>query len=71
VIFDLGLPDVDGVKLYEEVATRWPDLPVLFSTGHGDENVLKNHRVGKHIGYLQKPYKSDALIAALEELLGK
>jgi PAS domain S-box-containing protein len=70
VIFDLGLPDVDGVTLYEEIATRWPDLPVLFSTGHGDENVLKNHRVGNHIGYLQKPYESDALIAALEELLG-
>jgi len=70
VIFDLGLPDVDGIKLYEEIATRWPDLPVLFSTGHGDENVLKNHRVGKHIGYLQKPYESDALMEALEELLG-
>jgi len=70
VIFDLGLPDLDGMQVYEQIATRWPDLPVLFSTGHGDENVLQNHRIGKHIGYLQKPYKSDALMAALEELLG-
>jgi PAS domain S-box-containing protein len=70
VIFDLGLPDVDGIKLYEEISTRWPDLPVLFSTGHGDENVLKNHRAGNHIGYLQKPYESDALLGELEKLLG-
>jgi PAS domain S-box-containing protein len=70
VIFDLGLPDVDGIKLYEEIATRWPDLPVLFSTSHGDENVLKNHVVGKHVGYLQKPYETDALLGALEALLG-
>jgi signal transduction histidine kinase len=70
VILDLGLPDVDGIKVYEEIAKRWPDLPVLFSTGHGDENVLKNHRVGKHVGYLQKPYESDVLLGALEELLG-
>jgi PAS domain S-box-containing protein len=70
VIFDLGLPDVDGLTLYDEIASRWPDLPVLFSTGHGDENLLKNHRVGKHVGYLQKPYESDALLAELEKLLG-
>jgi PAS domain S-box-containing protein len=70
VIFDLGLPDVDGLTLYDEVASRWPDLPVLFSTGHGDENLLKNHVVGKHVGYLQKPYESDALLAELEKLLG-
>ncbi|HXA15475.1 MAG TPA: ATP-binding protein [Thermoanaerobaculia bacterium] len=70
VIFDLGLPDVDGLTLYDEVASRWPNLPVLFSTGHGDENLLKNHVVGKHVGYLQKPYESDALLAELEKLLG-
>lgn len=70
VIFDVGLPDVDGGKLYEEIAARWPDLPVLFSTGRGDENLPKEVRTGKNVGYLQKPYESNALIIALEELLG-
>lgn len=69
VIFDLGLPDVDGLTLYDEIASRWPNLPVLFSTGHGDETLLKNHVVGKHVGYLQKPYDSDVLLAELEKLL--
>jgi len=69
VIFDLGLPDVDGLTLYDEVASRWPDLPVLFSTGHGDENLLTNSPTGKKIGYLQKPYESDVLLAALDELM--
>jgi two-component system, cell cycle sensor histidine kinase and response regulator CckA len=69
VILDLGLPDVDGIKVYEEIARRWPDLPVLFSTGHGDENLLTNSPTGKKIGYLQKPYESDVLLAALDELL--
>jgi CheY-like chemotaxis protein len=70
LIFDLGLPDVDGIELYEEIASRWPDLPVLFSTGHGDETLLRNRRVGNHVGYLQKPYESDVLLGALETLLG-
>jgi CheY-like chemotaxis protein len=69
VIFDLGLPDVDGSKLYNEIATRWPELPVIFSTGRGDGKVLKNNPGGRHVGYLQKPYDSDALLAALEEVL--
>lgn len=69
VILDLGLPDVDGIKVYEEIARRWPNLPVLFSTGHGDENLLTNSPTGKKIGYLQKPYESDVLLAALDELM--
>jgi signal transduction histidine kinase len=68
VILDLGLPDLDGIKVYEQIAARWPDLPVLFSTGHGDQNLLTAPN-GKKVGYLQKPYESDELLAALDELL--
>jgi signal transduction histidine kinase len=70
VILDLGLPDLDGMKVYEQIAARWPDLPVLFSTGHGDQNLLTNTPNGKKVGYLQKPYESDTLLAALDDLLG-
>ncbi|HEV7485510.1 MAG TPA: ATP-binding protein [Thermoanaerobaculia bacterium] len=70
VILDLGLPDLDGMQVYEQIAARWPDLPVLFSTGHGDQKLLTNRTNGKKVGYLQKPYESDTLLAALDELLG-
>ena len=69
VILDLGLPDLDGMQVYEQIAARWPDLPVLFSTGHGDQKLLTNLPNGAKVGYLQKPYESDALLAALDELL--
>ncbi|HEX3578270.1 MAG TPA: ATP-binding protein [Thermoanaerobaculia bacterium] len=68
VILDLGLPDLDGMQVYEQIAARWPDLPVLFSTGHGDRNLLTPPN-GRKVGYLQKPYESDELLAALDELL--
>jgi two-component system cell cycle sensor histidine kinase/response regulator CckA len=71
VILDLGLPDLDGIQVYERIAARWPDLPVLFSTGHGDQNLLTNTPNGKKVGYLQKPYQSDDLLAALDELLAE
>src|SRR4029077_14117728 len=40
VILDLTLPDMSGLGVYEEIASRWPSLPVIFSTGHGDESSL-------------------------------
>jgi signal transduction histidine kinase/CheY-like chemotaxis protein len=70
VILDLGLPDMDGMQVYEQIAARWPDLPVIFSTGHGDQNLLTNAPRGKKVGYLQKPYELDELLAVLDELLG-
>lgn len=68
VILDLGLPDIDGIKVYAQIAGRWPDLPILFSTGHGDETLLADV-LSPHVGYLQKPYEIDALLAALEKVL--
>src|ERR1700752_2950254 len=34
VILDIGLPDMNGAEVYERIASRWPDLRVLFSSGH-------------------------------------
>ena len=59
VILDLGLPDIDGIEVYEQIAARWPDLPVLFSTGHGDQNLLTKAPNRKKSRLPQKPYESD------------
>ncbi|MEA2235978.1 MAG: two-component system, cell cycle sensor histidine kinase and response regulator CckA [Thermoanaerobaculia bacterium] len=68
VILDLGLPDIDGIEVYRQIAQRWPDLPVLFSTGHGDEAMLHDI-LSPHVAYIQKPYELSVLMAALEGVL--
>ena len=68
IILDLGLPDIDGIDVYKQIATRWPALPVLFSTGHGNETMLHDV-LSAHVAYIQKPYEVNALMAALEKLL--
>lgn len=67
LMLDIGLPDVDGLALYEELRTRWPDLPVLFSTGHGDATKVEGFLDG-HVGLLQKPYDSATLLSALQKI---
>jgi two-component system, cell cycle sensor histidine kinase and response regulator CckA len=37
VLLDVGLPDMHGADVWALVRERWRDLPVIFSTGHGDE----------------------------------
>jgi PAS domain S-box-containing protein len=70
LILDIGLPDMNGIDLYEEIEKRWPSLPVIFSSGHGDESRLLSLRQRPHIRALIKPYDFSMLERALGELAG-
>ena len=43
-------------------------MPVVFSTGHGDEALLAQVIGAPHVDYLQKPYDIDTLLLRLEDL---
>lgn len=66
VLLDLSLPDMSGEAVYAAIADRWPDLPVIFSTGHGDRSKLATALSHPNVRFLQKPYDSRTL---LEELV--
>lgn len=70
LVLDVKLPDVDGVSLYRALKPRWPNLPVLFSTGHGDAQLLTGELAGARIRCLQKPYDATTLLDALAEIAG-
>jgi PAS domain S-box-containing protein len=66
VVLDIGLPDMDGTQVYARIAARHPDLPVLFSTGHGgDEQNLEQYLTRPNVGLLMKPYDVRKLMEAL------
>lgn len=71
VILDVGLPDIDGVEVYARIAARWPDLPVLFSTGHAGIPQLAPLLAKPHAGYLRKPYEADAILTSLNKVSGE
>jgi PAS domain S-box-containing protein len=66
VILDVGLPDMDGRKVYERLATIAPLLPVVFSTGH--EASRRTKRAMSNTAWLMKPYELDVLLNALDTL---
>ena len=68
VVLDIGLPDIDGTKVYEEIAASYPNLPVVFSTGHGDARKLEPYLARGNVAMLLKPYDIEKLIAAIDRL---
>lgn len=70
VVLDLGLPDLDGVAVYGLLASRWPELPVVFSTGLGDLENLEPLLGRPRVGLLLKPYEVDDLLEAVDAVCG-
>ena len=65
VLLDIGLTDMSGVTLLEEILARWPQRRVVFMTGHYDRKELTDLLLLPHIGFLQKPFDTLKLLDAL------
>ncbi|MBX9456986.1 MAG: response regulator [Rhizobium sp.] len=59
LISDVSLPDGSGVDLAEKVRAKYPDMPVVFATGHQMKAPLENSTV------LAKPFEEADLARAL------
>ena len=69
VILDVGLPDMDGTRVYAAIAELYPHLPVIFSTGHGDQSKLEEHLTKPNVGFLLKPYEVETLLETLDQVV--
>src|SRR3954447_1780131 len=68
VILDVTLPDIDGVEVFRRLRRIWPDLPVVFSTGHGAGMVAAAELKGGAVEMLRKPYEIADLLSALHRI---
>jgi CheY-like chemotaxis protein len=65
IFTDVVMPGgISGIELARKVRERFPELPILLTTGYS-EQVTGSHG----FPVLQKPYELDSLTAALEKLL--
>lgn len=65
VILDIGLPDIDGIKVLKTIRPSYPTLPVLLLTARDSiEDKVKGLDSGAD-DYLVKPFEMPELIARL------
>ncbi len=71
VVSDVRLPGRDGLALLRELRQFDRELPVLLMTGHGDVAMaVEAMREGAH-DFIEKPFPSERLIAAVRSALEK
>lgn len=71
VISDVRLPGKDGLSLLRELRQFDRELPVLLMTGHGDVAMaVEAMREGAY-DFIEKPFPSERLIAAVRSALEK
>jgi two-component system response regulator (stage 0 sporulation protein F) len=70
VILDYVMPGMDGAEVAREIANIDPDLPIIFSTGHGALRALRN-AAGENISVLEKPFALTELDELIETKLAE
>lgn len=71
VVTDVRLPGRDGLALLRDLRQHDRELPVLLITGHGDVAMaVEAMREGAH-DFIEKPFQSERLVAAVRSALEK
>lgn len=71
VVSDVRLPGRDGLALLRELRQHDRELPVLLMTGHGDVAMaVEAMREGAY-DFIEKPFPSERLVAAVRSALEK
>jgi PAS domain S-box-containing protein len=69
LVTDVGIPGMNGSKVWEAVKRSHPGIQVLFISGYPEDFVpLQDIGDGKRI-FLQKPFGSDTLLPRVREIL--
>lgn len=69
VISDVVMPRLSGLDFAERTWENNPELKFIFISGYMDENSRLEQAVHKGHGFLPKPFRSNALVEQIHQLL--
>lgn len=69
IILDLTMPNLDGAQALAELRRIRPNIPVIVSSGHGEQEVMQRFAGLEPDGFLQKPYTLEGLRNTLRHIL--
>jgi FixJ family two-component response regulator len=70
LILDLRLPGMTGLDLQHRLRALGSTIPVIFISGHGDEDARTMALEGGAIAFLQKPFTDRSLMQAIKSIGG-
>ena len=66
LVLDVRLPGLSGLELQRELAAANKQIPIVFITAHGDIPMSVQAMKGGAIEFLEKPFRDQDLIDAIE-----
>ena len=69
VITDLMMPGMGGHEIARRMHARWPDLPVLFMSGHALSTADLTTTERPMVQYIQKPFTIAEILEKLDGML--
>jgi two-component system cell cycle sensor histidine kinase/response regulator CckA len=70
-IIDHTLEDGNGLDLARELSIIQPNLRVLLVSGWAEQTALAGLRESEEVGFLEKPFKREALLDKIRQILGR
>jgi CheY-like chemotaxis protein len=69
VLLDLSMPRMTGPQTFREMKRLRSDIPVILISGYTEPDVRKRFSEKGLAGFIQKPFKSENLLATLASVL--
>ncbi len=69
VVLDLGLTGMSGLDLLRHLTVADSHIPVVILTAHGDEETRRRSLRAGAVAFLDKPFRSAALLDAVRAAL--
>jgi two-component system response regulator FixJ len=70
VLLDIRMPGLDGLAVHQLIKRMGLTFPVIVITGHGDVALAVRAMKEGAVDFLEKPFRREDLLAALEEGCG-
>lgn len=71
VVCDVRLPGMDGIEFFDALAECDPDIPVIFTTGHGDVPMAVAMLKKGAFDFFTKPYSTQEVSRSIERAMEK
>ncbi|HEX6434577.1 MAG TPA: PAS domain S-box protein, partial [Gemmatimonadales bacterium] len=69
VVADVVMPEMGGREMAFRMAQRWPEVPVLFTSGYTGLEVVRRGLLDEGREFLQKPLAPEALARKVREMV--
>jgi two-component system, cell cycle sensor histidine kinase and response regulator CckA len=71
LVTDMVMPGMSGGDLSRELTSLYPDLRVIYMSGHTQDEALHLEAETGEVDFLQKPFSAAALVETVREVLDR